>query len=365
MATKDAHAFSIKAQMKRGYVLHIDPDYLLTTYGDVVFGPHPSNTVGPRYAMCVEVEGDVTFWTLLTGQDHDFKQLIPDSAKRGAWAENPKTSYFSQDQLWVATKDMIVEAHFEVNSIKSTFRHSYVEPSMIDPWPSIPATYPKAFTPIGRKTALAQAMENATVIVNPGSGASIRLGSSEPFRVRHTAPPAIVVETKFIWKEWIQEMRTNRGLSVREAADAIGLSGLTGERLRAIEAPSRCLMFTPDEREAWGKAMAPMDCDLLHRVPVMSESAVQRREVLRRHRLTTAAAKTRNATSTHVGDDPKVAETSQLHCEPPVELSRPDSKARLLEEGNKLLNNPRLTESELRGLVSGMRESLVNLLLGA
>lgn len=139
---------AIKSMIKKGYVLHLDPDYLLLTYGDITTGKMPRNTIGPRYAMCVGDEGEATFWVLLSSQDNDHKQAIPEKAKVGAWAGNGTASFFAKDGLWVMTRDMAVEAHVQVNAIRSTYKHNSVKVDLISPWPAIPCTYPKNFTPL-------------------------------------------------------------------------------------------------------------------------------------------------------------------------------------------------------------------------
>jgi hypothetical protein len=150
MPTIASTEHAIKTQIKAGYVLHLDFDWILLTYGDVTTGMPPSGNIGARYGMCIGVEGEATFWVSLTTQDGDNKQRVPEEAKLGAWAGNGHISYFPTDQVWVMTRDMAFDSYKQRNLVKSTFKHSYVTPAKIESWPSIPVRYPKNFTPLAR-----------------------------------------------------------------------------------------------------------------------------------------------------------------------------------------------------------------------
>lgn len=150
------HAQSIRDHIKRGYVLHMDPDWLLLTYGDLTVGNHPKGFVGPRYALCIGVKDEATFWVMLsskcrdTGDDTVEKIQVPPEARVGPWSENSTPTFLFHDQIWVMTKEMATAAHIQSNGVRKTFKHNSVVPRCIPNMPEIPIVYPKNFTPIDR-----------------------------------------------------------------------------------------------------------------------------------------------------------------------------------------------------------------------
>lgn len=129
----------------------MDFGWLLLTYGDVTVGAQPTEVLGARYALCIGVEGEATFWVFLTSVDGDNKQRIPDESRMGPWANNKYTNHFPIDQVWIITREMAFEAHARANEIKGTFKHNYVKQELIRPWPAIPTRFPKNFTPLAQR----------------------------------------------------------------------------------------------------------------------------------------------------------------------------------------------------------------------
>lgn len=150
------HAQAIRDHIKKGYVLHMDPDWLLLTYGDLTVGEHPKGFVGPRYALCIGVKDDATFWVMLsskcrdTGDDAAVKVQVPPEARVGPWSENSTPTYLFHNQVWVMTKEMAADAHIQSNGVRKTFKHNSVVPRCVPDMPEIPLVYPKNFTPLDR-----------------------------------------------------------------------------------------------------------------------------------------------------------------------------------------------------------------------
>lgn len=98
----------------QGFALHIDPDYLIKTYGDITVGvPLDPNAkkIGPRYAVCLsrsvdDMGRDITIWSLCTTQEKATKQEIPVLARRGpgrttpSGPSSPRTSSGSCRSTW-------------------------------------------------------------------------------------------------------------------------------------------------------------------------------------------------------------------------------------------------------------------------
>lgn len=206
------HATAIKDHIKKGYVLHMDPDYLLLTYGDITVGDHPKGFVGPRYALCIGVKDDATFWVMLsskckdTGDDALTKVQVPPEARVGPWSENNTPTYLFHNQVWVMTKEMATDAHIQTNGVRKTFKHNSVVPRCIPDMPEIPLVYPKNFTIIDRNPKPLPGMGTSSLSLmhelaaRPVAPFARPLPEPEPTEdpmpaEAHTPQPAKVVET--------------------------------------------------------------------------------------------------------------------------------------------------------------------------
>lgn len=189
MTSKISTETNIKSQIKAGYVLHLDFEWILLTYGDATTGMSPNNNIGPRYGLCIGVNGDETFWVTLTSGAGDNRQRIPDQAKVGSWAGNGQATYFPTNQVWEITREMAFEAYAQANGVKKGFKHSYVTPSGIEPWPALPVRYPRNFTPLTRKIPDLPPLVRAQASPTPTTHAAITVGA-ELLAVMPTNIPA-------------------------------------------------------------------------------------------------------------------------------------------------------------------------------
>ena len=314
MAPRETQTKAISAQIKAGYVLHIDPDYLLLTYGErVVAGPLSPGVIGPRYALCIGVEGEVTFWSLLTSQNSIHSQEIPEAAKQGSWAGNGRPSYLAKTQVWMATREMILEAHMQVNTVKSSFRHSYATVSMISPWPAIPPTFPKEFPAVNRIRP-----EDRTVL---------------------EAPPAPelpdYIPGIFSWGTWMQEHRKDLGVSLHALAAVLNLPSLDADTLGEVEAERR--QMSVHELATWAKCMGLLGDIHLRQIPTQ--------------------------------EDAPVGEVQALNAAEEVVESTPAGnlplRTTITDKALKLLTNARLTDEEAHQLVQRLEQAAIGILLGA
>ena len=314
MSASDIHAAAIKGSIKKGYVLHIDPDYLIHTYGDITTGTRPDHTIHPRYALCVGVEGIATFWVLLTTSPKDGDQVIPEQAKIGSWAHNAKTSYFDPKQLFVATKDMITEAHLHVNTAKARFEHSGVKLDGLV-FPPLPVTgYPKLFVPIAHRNGNGHA--KSAPVATPKTDATKALWDKllpeppqQPFepvpvmtipgitplpptpreaivaggtpltpapKVEPTPAPKVepTPAPKVAPGDYMAWMIATRGKRGRAEVGAVmGISHHTLMRAERGE-----ILLAPDELAAWATCHGILPGDpMLAQVPVLDEAGVARR----------------------------------------------------------------------------------------
>lgn len=254
----------LMALITQGFALHIDPDYLLKTYGDVTAGvPLDPNAkkIGPRYAICLsrgtDPSGqDVTVWTLCTTQEKATKQEIPILARRGAWADNPIRSFFSTDQFWVMPIDVAIEAHLHRNQPRRDARWSWLHVPQIQDWPTVPATW------------VERVMQSCF---------SAR-GTSMP----HGAPQSQEPKTWTMAEAgaWLQEMRTKARLSREAVAKAGGLDRLTAKVVYRAETGTRCP--DADELGAMARALGVTDAPELQRVPLATEGELKLRQAVRK-----------------------------------------------------------------------------------
>jgi transcriptional regulator with XRE-family HTH domain len=382
MSPASSQDAAIKALIKKGYVLHMDPDYLLLTYGDVTTGNMPQHTIGPRYALCVGVEGEATFWTLMSTKGGEYRQLVPEDAREGAWAHNGHTSYLSLNQLWVMTKDMALEAHRQVNSVRSTYKHSFVTVGKLTPWPALPVTYPKNFTPINRLAKQAiPVIPAAAPLFRDKSGlpapvipaplaAQLAKAMEAPIAIKGRTPHVRkeaqepVAPLTIEWRPWLREMREAKALTLKGVADAMGLPETTINSMSAMETGAHNRWFSPAERDAWARVMGlGLDDPRVLQIPVLSESMTLHREESRQ-RIIAGQTKRREAAPAPAAA-PKVK--SPKPPSSPVEDLVPlesDRKANI-DRAAKLLSNPRLTDEEVRRIVATLERTTIDILLGA
>ena len=332
MALKETQTALLKAQIKRGLVLHIDPDFLMLHYGDITTGFTPKSPVGARYAICVGVEDNITFWSLLTTNDRDNNQIIPDRAKEGPWADNGKTSYMNMTQLWVMTREMACEAHFVNNTFKSALKQCSVKPHMVDAWPAIPATYPKNF--------VKKALGPDAVVEHPAPKAAAN--RKEPV-IDVPAPVPPPAEEPFNFRVWLREIRGNRTMrDITEASNGV----LTQAILSVMETGNGNRIFSAEERDLWAKIVGVEGDPHLELIPVLTAKELSNRLAIRAGRNRTGQSKP---------------------VTPLISMPAMGSLDRqgLADRVARMISNSRLTDSEVQTLVHEFEQKALNILMGA
>ena len=371
----------LKSRIKRGFVLHMSPMYLLKTYGDVVTGPPITVEIHPRYALCVGSLGETTFWVMLTTQGGFSKEEIPMAAKEGAWTDNPKQSYFSLDQIWIITRDMAIEAFLCENSNKlnSGQRWSWVKESMIATWPELPTAYTPHFTklcPVGApavlprlapRTRTLMGVTNAIIAsqgtMAPALGQALAL--SKDLAERYGAPlPAANPDA---WRTWIRDAREQLGLSQEKVVRAMNQPYFTDHQLSAIELGHR--LFEPLELAAWAEAVAVTGNPMLNDVPVTTQSEMELRVKIRATKAARAAeelpvcaaALAAGPVLPPAPENPTVFLPLPPQAQPPAPSVRPE-RAGLCARASEILSFHRITDSEAATLLKQLEASLHEML---
>lgn len=340
--SNDVLAQEVRDKIGRGFVLCIDPDYLLLHYGDITVGtPLPTKAIGPRYAVCVGTDGEATFWSMLSTTINDHCSRVPDTAKSGAFTKNAKPSYYRPDQLWVMTREMAVEAHIQVNGpLRPKFRFSYIDPELVPDWPSLPPVYPKQFTRKGLtvhpkpvSVPVKDPKESLPPVEAPAPLVKVDLVAASPLPLPMASMETPMSDSSsspksFDQGAWVRLIREDRGMSRDSVCGATG-GVVSSSILARVESNDR--FFTEEQKEAWRvvlnipKSEPNLGLLTLKEVPRLLHS-----------------------------DAPATA--------PKVEIlaAREDMVADVV----RLLNNKRLTDDEAKAFGARLKADIIHLLLG-
>lgn len=368
--TKEMRKEFLRANIKRGFVLHLDPDWLLLTYGSqVVYGECPRRSVGARYAVCTDIVDDIYFWALLTTSPRDNDIPVPNDAKVGPWLVNGKANSIIMNSVWMLTLDMVVEAHLMQNRAKilrNDFVYSAVKPHMLTRWPVTPVTFPKTFEPLPahKQTESAKPADFLKLRVVPDTTPTL-----PPTPMDTAVPETPVTPTpepvEFAdlsapmdgsWREWVAQIRKDQEMTQQEVAAQMGLEGFHSGMLSAIERGRDDRRFSVHELATWAKVMGVQGHPVLRQIPVLSDAEATARSI---HSARTKAAPRRARVVAPAAPAP----TPFQPLVPVAPDSTVDRKA-LAARVERLLANSRLTDTEVAGLVSDMESRVLNLLMG-
>jgi hypothetical protein len=334
-------------RIKRGFVLHMDPEYLIRTYGQVVHGSVMiPGCITPRYMVCIGTEGDATFWSACTTQHNPLKIVIPVEAKIGAWTDNPVESLISEDQIWVMTREQAIEAHLAAphNKLRATMKFSWIKPDAIT-WPELPKGY--VLHPI-KLADLEKQKRQATVADLPPA-----VQGSSDVAMAH---PAGFPELAFDWRGWVKSLRVKAGMSLEAVISAMACPNLVGSALCSIELHDR--LFEPEELARFAEVMQVVDHPCLSKIPVCNQAELEYRNRMRtsmaRNKKTRAAIATEVTTaSTNPNPIPfRLTPTATK----PVDTGSP--RDALVAEAEALLRYRRISDQEAQALLDILKGSL-------
>lgn len=356
-----ALALNVQSKIKSGFVLCLDPDYLLLHYGDITVGRRlPESAIGSRYAVCVGEDGEATFWSLLSTSDSDYSVKIPDEAKSGPFTKNAKPSYFNPKQLWVMTREMAVESHIQVNGpLRGGFEYSRIAPSMVPEWPKLPPSYPKNFTRKDLRPSPIPLPSESIVINLPQEKA--KAVSMAPVKVVHPLPanpiplPTTPTETPMVKSAepvfdqgaWVRSIREVKNVSRQHIADQ-SKNFIKPTLLARIERNN--MHFTADRLETWMSILGvPATEPNLKLLTVRPGKAMTHRspKFHKKRGAFTASAAPSNPTNYPVSLVPAPG-------------SREDTIAGVV----RMLSNKRLTDDEAKAFGETLKAEIVHLLLG-
>ena len=414
MSPQDLAAQKIRELISLGLVIHINPDFLLAKYGPCFTGQGPVGLIGSRYALCVGMRGTTTFWVLLSSQCHPYSVLVPLSTKSGAWSRGskPTPSFFSPTQIWVVTKEMILEAHFQGNPTGSTLLVNRVDPHKFTQWPVVPEEYPRFFVPLSSVAISPAPVVKAQVGLTPtgrpaidpwrvwvrtvrvqrsatlrdvadamavGMGACTLVGLEKGYQGRlfrqeeldawarvlkvegdpalKTIPIAKGRPKRDAWRVWVQKMRVSRGMRLRSVTKLMGLEYFHTGSLSLIENGSHARLFSSEELDAWAKAVGVQGDPMLEKLPLATPKMLHRRQLFNAKVLQPTPQPTPKAISM----GPHLPQTN------PIALVRvaPVNRQALVNRITKLLNNHRLTDTEAQDIVNGLEAQVIATLLEA
>ena len=354
---------SVQNMIKSGFVLCLDPDYLLLHYGDITVGGRlPESTIGSRYAVCVGVDGEATFWSLLSSGACDYNVKVPDEAKSGPFTKNAKPSYFNPKQLWVMTREMAVESHLQVNGpLRRGFEYSHISASLVPEWPLLPPIYPRNFTKKAHRINSTSLPPSGESIVVNLPQAEVPAASLPPVKVESASalqpiplPATPITETTMVklaetvpFDEgaWVRSVRDERGMSRDEIS--FKTKGFVKQTLLA-RVERNILHFTADRLDAWRWALRiPETEPNLKRLTLTPGKAEIHRSPKDRAR--GVAAPTLSALI-----------TNPTNCTPIEKTSRET----LVADVVRLLSNKRLTDDEACAFGEKLKADIIHLLLG-
>ena len=336
---KEAQVASIMAQIRKGYVLHIDPDYLLRVYGDITTSVRAlPEVIGWHYAMCIGVEedGDATFWVILTSQENRWNRPIPPEALEGRWGNSGKTTYYPINQVWVATREMMIEAHFETSGARVHYYHLWVNPRLVNPWPDIPIFFSRHFTP----NRVPAPVVPPKVIQDPQEKIFVPVENPTPVEPYVAISP---VHAQALWRTWVRSTRVSSGETLEGVARSLEIPHFTLHVLQRIEVGTA--LFTRETRDAWAAHFGVEECSMLASIPIKDHSVSTPLQV------------------------PSAPETFPTLTPPPQETPMPDPPQNTARQEHPahiltLVNKTRLTDTDVAALDAKIEALVISTLLG-
>lgn len=125
--------------IKVGLVVSMDPAMLVDVGGAAIglyshFRNNDPDMIGHHMFMCVAIEGVNTYWVIQCSKPHTKGSLekvsVPMHGRygNGGWVKNP--SYMVPNQVWVATREMVVEAAYWGHN-NNKYGRNGIDPSLI------------------------------------------------------------------------------------------------------------------------------------------------------------------------------------------------------------------------------------------